>query len=186
MNPAAKNAKPAGPSPFDAELGADEKILWSGRPGVGAFTMAHSRAVMMAVPFFGIAMVTNGFVSKNSHLASLSVVTWVLVAIGLFYMAAPVGANLKARWFVFYALTSKRLLILQTYPKRRVKAFAVKDVRRVVAKDVNRGVGTMLIDADGAVSKNPARPRAGFYGVPYVEKLVEAVDTLKNAKADQK
>lgn len=175
------NANQAAPTPFDADLSADEKILWSGRPGVAAFTIAHARAVVMAVPFVGMAIVVNGFVTKNVQLESLGIITWVFVAIALFYAAIPLGANVKARWFMFYALTPKRLLILQTYPKRRVTAFDVKGVRRVVAKDVNRGVGTLLIDADGAVSKNPALPRAGFYGVAYVEKLAEAVSTLQDA-----
>lgn len=189
MSTTAKKGRPAPPapaSPFDAELGTDEKILWSGRPGVAAYTMAHARAAVMVVPFVGMAIISNSFVANNNHLESLGIVTWIFVAIALFYLVAPIGANLKARWFVFYALTPKRRLILHTYPKRHVKAFAVKDVRRVVAKDVNRGVGTLLIDADGAVSKNPARPRAGFYGVPYVEKLVEAVAALQAKDQAQK
>lgn len=186
MSPTAKKAAPARPTPFDAELGADEKILWTGRPGVAAYTLAHARAVVMAVPFVGMAIVSDSFVTRNNHLEQLGIVTWVFVAIALFYVTVPLAANVKARWFVVYALTSKRLLILQTYPKRRLKAFAVQAVKRVVAKDVNGGIGTMLIDADGAVSKNPAHPRAGFYGIPYVEKLVDAVAALQAEHKAQK
>lgn len=182
MISAAKQAPPAPPSPFDGDLGADENILWTGRPGVMAYTLAHMRAVIMALPFIGIALVWNGFVTKNPHLASFGIATWIFIVIALAYLSVPLVANFKSRWFVFYALTNKRLLILQLYPKRKVQAFAIKSVRRVVAKDVSKGVGSMLIDADGAVTKNPIRPHAGFYGIPYVEKLVEAVAVLQNAK----
>lgn len=170
-------------SVFADDLARDEKLLWQSRAGAGAYALAHMRTVFMGLTFFIFAIVWHATVKRGAMMAELDLATWLFAATGAYYLALPVWAFVKAKWFVFYALTDRRLIILQVFPKHRVQDFPIKTLNRVVAHNVHTGVGTVLIDAPGAVSKNPATPRAGFYGVRYVAKVVEAVQTLQDPEA---
>lgn len=181
--PAPPPALDGASSVFADVLGAEEKLLWQSRAGSGAYALAHVRAVFMGVTLFIVAVAWNAVVLKNNMMPELGLVAWVFAALGLAYVLMPLMAFIKAKWFLFYALTDERLIILQLYPKHRLDSFPLKTVNRVVPHHVNLGNGTLLIDAPGAVSKNPTAPRAGFYGVRYVKQLAEAVETLKNPEA---
>ena len=170
-------------SVFAAELASGENLLWQSRPGAGAYALAHMRAVIMALSFFIIAIIWHTTVKRGGMMSQLDLVTWLFAAVGVLYVLMPVWALVKAKWFVFYALTNQRLMIMQVFPRSRVQSFPIKTLNRVVTHNVHTGGGTLLIDAPGAVTKNPAVPRAGFYGVRYVAKVAEAVQTLKNPEA---
>lgn len=170
-------------SVFAAELAKDEKLLWQSRPGAGAYALAHLRSVFMGLTFFAAAFAWNGFVTRSAMMVELKLVAWLFGAVGVYYVAVPLWAYGKAKWFLFYALTNQRLLILQVFPKRKAKSFPIKTLTRVVRHNVHMGNGTLLIDAPGALSKNPIHPRGGFYGVKYVTKVVEAIETLQDPEA---
>ena len=170
-------------SVFAGDLGRDENLLWQSRAGAGPYAVAHMRAVFMGLSFFIVAIVWHAMVKRGGMMTQLDLATWLFAIVGAYYVAVPLWAFVKAKWFVFYALTNQRLIILQVFPKHRVQSFPIKTLNRVVAHNVHTGDGTLLIDAPGAVSKNPATPRAGFYGVRYVSKVVEAVQTLQDPEA---
>lgn len=175
----------SGPSKsvLEAELAQDEKLLWSHRPGPGAFALAHARAAMMGMPFIMAAMLWNGMVMKTMNVAYMGVITWMFATVGVVYLFVPLMAYMRGKIYVFYALTNKRLMILSMFPKHHVQSFPISAVNGVFVKDVQYGVGSMIIDAPGASPKNPAKPRAGFYGVPYVARVVDAFNMLKNPEA---
>ena len=181
--PAQQPALDGAASVFASTLGAQEKLLWQSRAGGGAYALAHVRAVFMGLTLFIVAVAWNAVVLNNHMMPELGLVAWVFAALGLTYVLVPLVAFIKSKWFLFYALTNERLIVLQLYPKHRVDSFPLKTVSRVVPHHVHLGNGTLLIDAPGAVSKNPTAPRAGFYGIRYVKQLVEAVETLKDPEA---
>lgn len=170
-------------SPVSAELGKDEKLLWESRAGAGAYALAHMRAVVMGLTFVLVGMAWGAYVSHTHMMPEIGYVAWLFGAVGAYYLALPVLAYIKAKWFLFYGLSDRRLLIVQLFPKHRVTAFPIKALKRAVATGANVGNGTLLIDAPGAISKNPVKPRAGFYGVKYATKLEEAVFALQNPEA---
>jgi len=170
-------------SVFADDLAQHEKLLWQSRAGAGAYAIAHLRAVVMGLTLVVAAIGWHAFVTRHEMMVELKLVAWIFVAVGVLYGLAPVWAFGKAKWFFFYALTNQRLLILQVFPKRKMMSFPIKTVKRVVAIHAHTGNGTLLIDAPGAATINPIRPRAGFYGVKYVSKVVEAVEILQNPEA---
>ena len=170
-------------SVFAAELGKDENLLWQSRAGAGAYALAHLRSVIMGLAFIMAAIGWNAFVTRNEMMVEFKLVAWLFGVIGACYGVAPVWAYGEAKWFLFYALTNQRLLIVQLFPKRKVMSFPIKTIKRVVALNVHTSNGTLLIDAPGAASNNPIRPRAGFYGVKYAAKVVGAVEILQNPEA---
>lgn len=173
-------------SVFAADLAKDENLLWQSRPGAWSFAFAHMRAVLMGITLLVVAIAWNIIVMRNSMMSEMVIVAWIFGALGVFYILMPAGIFVKAKWFMFYGLTNQRLLILQVFPKHRLTSFPIKAVNRVVTHNVNMGHGTVLIDAPGALSKNPVHPRAGFYGVPYATKVQEAIETLKDPEAAMK
>jgi hypothetical protein len=188
MSSAAKQAKPkvsleGGSSVFAADLDKDEDLLWQSRPGAWSYAFAYMRAVLMGLTLLVVAIAWNMIVTRNHMMPQLAMVGWMFGALGALYVLLPISAYVKAKWFLFYGLTKQRLLILQLFPKRRLTSFPIKTVNRVVAHNVHLGNGTVLIDAPGALSKNPIHPRAGFYGVPYATKVQEAIETLKDPEA---
>lgn len=173
-------------SVFAADLAKGEDLLWQCRPGAWSYAFAYMRAVLMGLTFFIVAVVWYTIVMRNNMMPQLAMVAWLFGAVGAFYMVLPIGAFVKAKWFIFYGLTNQRLLILQVFPKHRLTSFPIKSLNRAVAHNVHLGNGTVLIDAPGALSKNPVHPRAGFYGVPYASKVQEAIETLQDPEAAMK
>lgn len=170
-------------SVFADDLLAGENLLWQSRAGAGAYARAHLRAVFMGLTFFIFAIVWHAVVTRGAMMVQLDLATWLFAGVGVLYMLLPVAAYMKAKWFLFYALTNQRLIILQVFPKHKAVAYPIKTLNRVAASNGYTGNGTLLIDAPGAVSKNPAKPRAGFYGVKYVSKVAQAVETLQDPEA---
>lgn len=168
---------------LEAVLEGDEKILWSSRPGAGAYALAHIHSAVMGLAYFILAVIWNAVVVKAVSLDYVWVVTWLFVGLGGVYAVIPAAAFLRSKIYVFYALTSKRLIILNLFPSLKVQSFPIEKVQRVVVKNVLYGVGSLVIDAPGASSKNPAKAHAGFYGVPYVARVAEAFNRLKNPQA---
>lgn len=166
-----------------AELGADEKLLWSSRPGLGAYTFAHLGGLLMGLAIAALAVVWHAVVRQAGMMPELALAAWGFAGLALAYAVLPVVAAIKGKWFVLYALTSRRLLIIELFPRHRVRAFPYKAVTQAVTKGVRKGNGTLLIDAPGAASRNPVTPRAGFYGVAHVAKVAEAVHTLRDPQA---
>lgn len=184
-NAAVKASDKGSKSVLEAELSKDEKLLWSHQPGAGAYALAHLRAAMMGMPFIMLALLWNGMVIKSMTLPYVGVITWLFALLGVVYLSVPMVAFLRAKVFVFYALTTKRLMIVSLFPKHQVQSFAIKDVKQVFTKDIHYGVGSLIIDAQGARPKNPAKARAGFYGVPYIARVEDAFNMLKNPEASR-
>jgi len=170
-------------SALEAELNKNEQLLWSYRPDAFTFALAHVRAAAMGMPFIMTAMLWQGMVMKATAVPHFGVLTWLFAGVGVAYLCVPLIAYVQGKVYVFYALTDKRLMILSLFPKHRVQSFPISSVRRVFIKDVHCGTGTLMIDAPGAVPKNPTKLRAGFYGVPYVARIEDAFNMLKNPHA---
>lgn len=170
-------------SVFASVISKDENLLWQSRAGAGAFALAHMRAVVMGVAFIAFAIFWSVMVQRMGSMPALALVTWVFGAIGVGYSLVPLAAYIKGKWFVFYALTNQRLIVMELFPKQQSKSFPLNSVERVVQHNVSLNQGTLLIDAPGARSKNPSRPHAGFYGVKHVANVQKSVETLKNPHA---
>lgn len=181
---AAKASDKTSKSVLDAELSSDEKILWSHRPGAGAYALAHMRAAMVGMPFIMLSMLWNGMAAESLAVPYVGpIFTWLLAGLGVVYLCVPLVAYLRGKIYVFYALTNKRLIILSLFPKHQVQSFLIGSVSRVFTKDIQFGVGSLIIEAPGAKPKNPAKIPAGFYGVPYIARVEEAFNMLKNPEA---
>lgn len=173
-------------SVFASVISKDENLLWQSRAGAISYALAHMRAVIMGVAFFAFAIFWSIVVQRMGSMPALTLVSWLFGAIGVGYVLVPLAAYIKGKWFVFYALTNQRLIILELFPKQQSMSFPLHKVRRVVQHNVSLNQGTLLIDAPGARSKNPSRPHAGFYGVKHVANVQKSVETLKNPEAAMK
>lgn len=173
-------------SVFASVISKDENLLWQSSAGASSYALAHMRAVMMGVAFFAFALLWSIMVQRMGSMPALNMVTWIFGAIGVGYSLVPLAAYVKGKWFVFYALTNQRLIIMELFPKQQSLSFPLGNVKRVVKHNVSFDQGTLLIDAPGARSKNPSRPHAGFYGVKHVANVQKSVETLKNPQAAMK
>lgn len=178
-----KTAQKSTKSVLEAELGLHEKLLWSSRPGAGAFAMAHMRGVLYGMPLIMLALLWQGVILKLYAVPYIGVFTWVFTALGVALTAVPLVALLRGRIYVFYALTSKRLMILSLFPKHEVKSFAFSSLTGVYTKDINFGKGTLVIEASGAHTANPLKADAAFYGIDQVRKIEDAINMILNSKA---
>ncbi len=179
VKPAQKSTK----SVLEAELSPHEKLLWSSRPGAFAFAMAHMRGVFCGMPLIMLALLWQGVALKLYALPYTGVLTWVFAVLGVALTAVPLVALLRGKIYVFYALTSKRLMILSLFPKHEVKSFAFSSLAGVYTKDINFGKGTLVIEASGAHTANPLKAHAAFYGIDQVRKIEDAVNMILNSKA---
>ncbi|MEM8949603.1 MAG: hypothetical protein AAGA21_04100 [Pseudomonadota bacterium] len=123
--------------------------------------------------------------------------TWLLIMGLPFLLAALALAVLPWWWplvtrYTIYAISDQRLLIIQTWPRRRVTSYGPEDIDVVERQERKDGSGDLIFRREehrklahhhDPKGKRRVGERAiGFFGVPDVRRLEEAVWALKQRR----
>lgn len=129
---------------FREELGAGERILWSGQPKQGlilrpsdAFVIPFSLLWGGAAIYWESLAVTGG--------APIFFKLWGIpfVLIGLYMIAGRFFVEAKQREKIYYALTNERVIILSGLLGRNVRSLSLKTLTDVNFSLKNNGRGTI-------------------------------------------
>lgn len=106
------------------------------------------------------------------------------VLLGIATMLAPSLAWLAARATV-YAITDRRLLILEGFPWRRVRSFGPEDINLCERTERADGSGDLIFRSEREIERRDRgrttwrTRRVGFLGIPEVRRVEAAVRALR-------
>lgn len=129
------------------ELAADEKVLWEGRPPEG---IRLREIDIFLIPFsvlwggFAIAWEVAAITSMNAPLLGI---VWGIpfVTMGLYLMVGRFFHDAARRRRVFYAVTARRILIVETMLSRKVTALNLEALGEVSYEDGWTGINTVTL-----------------------------------------
>jgi hypothetical protein len=169
-----------------AQMDGGERLLWSGTPSPGAMALSALPASLFGIPFAGFACfwIWTAY-SSTSHMTRgagpwaffpLFGVPFLLVGLGM--ITAPLWVALAAGKTV-YAVTERRLLIINGLGVRGVQSFTPKDVDDLLRVEGADGRGSIYFAKRSFTSSRGAQvsSRIGFVGIPdvrHVEQLIRS------------
>jgi len=126
-----------------AELDPEETVIWIGRPG--ALALAAKQAFGGAVLLVWTGLATFGLlISLASDDAGLLVlVPAAFVAIGVLLFTRLVR-DAAAAWWTVYAITDRRILVLQTAPFTKVMSWTPRQITSIERRDSGAGRGDVV------------------------------------------
>jgi hypothetical protein len=165
------------------ELRRGEIVDWVERPRPSARARSKLTTFLFGLPFFGFAIFwTHGALQSGNTYFPLFGIPFLLVGAGM--VLSPVWAFIEAKYWLFYAITNQRALIIRTFPRRKVETFAPEDITRLERTTSSDGSGNIFFADELHHGRNgPYRVKRGFYGIPEAKRVEEAILELKKAVA---
>lgn len=173
----------------EAEMADGERLIWADMS-----SPSGSRRRVLPLSVLGWLLLLLAFVwMMKAASASLS-----LLMLGLpFLLAALLLAVLPWFWplvtrYTVYAMSDRRLLIIQTWPRRRVTSYGPDDIDVVERRDYRDGTGDIIFrHEEHGKRRDQPHPRAkrrvsdrpiGFLGVPDARRVEMAIWALKERR----
>ena len=169
-----------------AEMAEGEGLIW-------AETSSAASARRRAFPISLLGWLF--LVLALAWMAKAAIASFWLLIMGLPFLFAALALALLPWWWpnvtrhTVYAISDRRLLIVQTWPRRRVTSYGPDDIDVVERQERRDGSGDLIFRREeyrklrhhhDPQSKRRVGERAiGFFGVPDVRRLEEAVWALK-------
>ena len=171
-----------------ALLAPGEELVWAERPDPQV--LARARLPQVIRGGLGLAVIAGFFwfsFLPNWPQGSAGVLLGLFVALGLAYCFWLLAAQLVARTAAgrtIYAVTDRRIFILETWPLRRLRSFAPADLDAPMVSPAGPGLGTVVF----ITRKLPWWQRSAgggtrieaFYGIPGAQQVGEAIDRLRS------
>lgn len=156
-------------------------VDWVERPQAGARAGSKLSVALFGVAFSGFAVFwTHGAAQSGDAIFPLFGVPFLLVGAGM--LLAPLWTYIEAKSWLIYAITNQRVLIVLTYPRRKVESFEPGDITRPERTAKPDGTGNIFFGEDIRRGRHgPYRVKRGFYGVPEVRRVEEAILELRNS-----
>ena len=176
------------PKEIAAAMESGEKLLWFAHPNALLYTMTKMKSLVMALPFFGLSVFWFNSYMQPTSPSYMSVIGYVFIAFGLYHVFIPAWTYFIARFFVAYAITDKRVLVVQIYPRNKVKAVDMKGIIGVTRVEHSGDKGTLhiLIPILGDSKKKKegdfAEIAATLYGINHAKRIEEAVNQLREVQ----
>ncbi|MDB5807857.1 MAG: hypothetical protein JWN73_5179 [Betaproteobacteria bacterium] len=161
-----------------AELGAGERLLWSGQPRPG---MALRPTDVVQIPFSimwcGFAIFWESLVVKAN--APGFFILWGIpfIAVGLYMVAGRFFFEAWQRGHTRYAVTDERVLIVSGGFSRRVKSLGLRLLPEVTLLE-QRGTGTITFGSAGTANKWPGM----FTGWPACNAAAPYFERIEHAR----
>ena len=166
-------------------MNKDEKLLWFDHSGPVAFFQTKLKSLMMAFPFFILGFVWFNIFLKPDMPPYMSVIGWIFVSFGVWQVLVPVWSFVVARAFMYYAITDSRLLIIQFYPRKKLKAITTKDVVSIIKLKGPDKTGTLIFEVPDLSNKKATKEGqfvkavGTFYGINNVDRIEGAINQLR-------
>lgn len=159
-------------SVLESELGAGEKIFWSGQPAPARLAAKQAWGVPIGILVLAFALFwTNGMTAGFTHTDAPSLVMPVLVggmflATALGFILAPIQEYRRARATI-YAITDRRALVIGGGRGHSVRSWARADMGRLERRDRRRGAGDVIFAQTTFVGRKGARcvEEHGFFAI---------------------
>lgn len=173
-----------------SEMVEGERLIWAETSLAGS---ARRRVLPISVLGWLFLVLTLAWLAKAA-IASF----WLLI-MGLPFLLVAIALSLLPWWWpsvtrhTIYAISDQRLLIIQTWPRRRVTSYGPDDIDVVERQERKDGSGDLIFRREehrklrhhhDPQGKRRVGERAiGFFGVPDVRRLEEAVWALKQRRS---
>ena len=186
---------PDSPSPLrlaKTEMIDGEKLIWADTSSV-----SNSRRRVFPLSILGWLFL----VLVLAWIAKAAIASFWLLIMGLPFFVAAIALALLPWWWpsitrhTVYAISDQRLLIIQNWPRRRVTSYGPEEIDVIERRERKDGSGDLIFRHEdhpklrhhhdhGNKRRMSERP-VGFFGVPDVRRLEEAVWALKQtSKSD--
>ena len=159
-----------------------ERALWTERPSPLARARSKLTFFLFGIPFFCFAVFWIAGASQSGDaIFPLFGIPFVVVGAGL--LLSPVWSFWEARNWLVYAITDQRILIIRTFPRRKVESFEPSDITKLERTTKSDGSGNVIFAEEERRGRNGTymMPR-GFYGVPNAMQVEEAVMKLRKSE----
>ncbi len=171
------------------ELRPDERLIWAGHAGVVALARSKlGRGFLAGVVVVGFAVVMLAYLLTGDlpmaeggnalHLMPLIMPLGGGFLFGLLLALEPLWAAYRAR-STLYAISDRRLLIVNMFPIRQVQSFPPEALNTLECTERPDGSGD-LVFRKAATGSGRSRQikRFGFYGIPEVRRVEDEVRRL--------
>jgi hypothetical protein len=166
-----------------AQLTEGERLAWAESPEPLAFKRSDGRGKWDRVVILG-----GGYATLGSTVAALGTGRWWLFALPISLLVLGAVAYLVSRWFearaqrtlegTVYGLTTRRALLLQTYPASRMKALPIEAITDLVLTEARGSFADLTLctaDAPAALV---------FRGLPDAERTrAQLLRVVRDPKA---
>ncbi len=170
-----------------ALLAPDERLIWADRPDPQVLARAKlpqvirgALGLVVIAGFFWLSFLPNWPDGGRGLLLALFVLVAALYCLWL--LAAPLTAR-KAAAHTLYAVTDRRVLVLEAWPIRRLRSFTARELDEPLVSAAGPGLGTVVFQD----RKLPWWQRSAgggtrveaFYGIPGAQQVAEEIDRLR-------
>lgn len=175
---------------FEDDLLKNERLLWVGQPDPKAlFTVADIFLIPFSIFWSGFVLIFVAVISKVGWFGVLFILPFVLL--GVYFLVGRFIYKIWKRKNTFYAVTTRRVLILTTLFTRSLQAVFI-DTIPTVHKSARFGRGTITFGNRNFWSSLYANTGMGIFGWPYgkesptfydikdVNKVFDLVNDLRN------
>lgn len=172
-----------------AEMAEGEKLIWA---DTSLAKNARRRVLPISVLGWLFLLLALAWMAKAA-IASF----WFLI-MGLPFLLAVLALALLPWWWplftrhTVYAISDRRLLIIQNWPRRRVTSYGPDEIDVVERQERRDGSGDLIFrrealrrlrhHSDHQSKRRVSERPIGFFGVPDVRNLEEAVWALKEKR----
>lgn len=173
-----------------SEMVEGERLIWA-----ETSLAASARRRVLPVSLLGWLFL----VLTLAWLAKAAIASFWLLVMGLPFLLAALALSLLPWWWpsvtrhTIYAISDRRLLIIQNWLRRRVTSYGPEDIDVVERQERKDGSGDLVFRREehrrlrhhhDPQGKRRVGERAiGFFGVPDVRRLEEAVWALKQRRS---
>jgi hypothetical protein len=142
-----------GTGDISRELGSDESVLWSGRPGQGV-RFRYSDIFLIPFGFFFAAVPAFIVVSTLRRDGASGTALFALphLLLGLYLLVGRFLVDSFQRAHTYYFVTDQRVLILQLWPRRKLESVDLRYLEVIQRVAHGDGTTTLLLG-------RPQRPR---------------------------
>lgn len=172
-----------------AEMAEDESLIWT---DIASPSGARRRVLPLSVLGWLLFLLALVWMMKAASASFSLLILGSPFLVGAFLLASlPWFWPLITRYTV-YAMSDRRLLIIQAWPRRRVTSYGPDDIDVVERRDYKDGTGDIVFrreehrkqrDQHNPRSKRQVSDRpVGFFGVPDAKRVEMAIWALKERR----
>ncbi len=173
------------------QIASGEKLVWAERASPGKLALRRLPIALFGIPFFGFAVFWVTMASKAT--ADVDGPFQFFPLFGMIFVIVGAGMLLSPLWgyaigmSTTYAITDRRLMILRKFPRQTVESYDPKDIGRIVRHEGAGGRGDVIFrEEERYGSRGRVRiQKIGFFGIPEVRRVEEAVRKLKDSADDR-
>ncbi len=128
--PSARRAVPGGADPIDAECGADEHVLWRGRPDPRRhLNWRDVFFVPFSLAWSGVAVIWEWLAITSGASAFFVLFGVFLIAWALYLLVGRFWVKASRKRCTWYAITDRRILVIEERKRRTIRELPVRNAR---------------------------------------------------------